>query len=81
MLLLEENYGDLLLLYGSLMLTLPQNPAFGGAQIRELTEIFVEKSLLLRDMWAREIKKGENNETVNVVSWMSKATLDVSCRL
>jgi len=77
LLLLEENYGDLLLLYWSRVLTLPQNPAFGGAQIRELTEIFVEKSLLLRDMWAREIKKEENNGTVNVVSWMSKATLDV----
>jgi len=28
-------------------------------------------------MLAREIKKEENNGTVDVVSWMSKATLDI----
>ena len=26
-----------------------KNPAFGGAQIRELTEIFVEKSIQVRN--------------------------------
>ncbi|KAF5386765.1 hypothetical protein D9615_002007 [Tricholomella constricta] len=30
------------------------NPAFGPSQIRELTEIFVAKSLQLRDIWAAD---------------------------
>ncbi|PPQ79656.1 hypothetical protein CVT26_015782 [Gymnopilus dilepis] len=53
----------------------PQNPAFGVAQIRELTEIFVEKSIQLRDIWADEIIKA--NGQVEVLSWLSKMTLDV----
>jgi hypothetical protein len=56
-----------------------QNPAFGAAQIRELTEIFVDKSLELRDAWDREIKRGEHNGNgrINVLSWLSRMTLDV----
>lgn len=54
-----------------------KNPAFGAAQIRELTEIFVDKSLELRDIWAREIKREENSERIDVLSWLSRMTLDV----
>ncbi|KAJ3514175.1 hypothetical protein NLJ89_g2525 [Agrocybe chaxingu] len=52
------------------------NPAFGPAQTRELTSIFIEKSIELRDIWATEIKKPEVNQ-INVLSWLSRMTLDV----
>ncbi|KAJ3491215.1 hypothetical protein NLJ89_g11360 [Agrocybe chaxingu] len=56
-----------------------QNPAFGPQQIRELTEIFVEKSLELRDSWNKEIAKQNLDERVKVdaLSWLSRTTLDV----
>ena len=54
-----------------------KNPAFGPAQIRELTNIFIDKSLELRDVWIREIKRDENKERINVLSWLSRMTLDV----
>ncbi|KAF9484959.1 cytochrome P450 [Pholiota conissans] len=53
------------------------NPAFGTSHIRELTEIFVEKSIELRDVWMREINNPEPNSQVEVLSWLSKMTLDV----
>lgn len=51
------------------------NPAFGPAHVRELTEIFVQKSVQLRDIWAEEISKGQGQ--IDVLSWLSKTTLDV----
>ncbi|KAJ7640464.1 cytochrome P450 [Mycena polygramma] len=53
------------------------NPAFGAPQIRELTEIFVTKSLELRDIWAGQIANAEGGARVDVLSWLSKATLDI----
>lgn len=53
------------------------NPAFGAGQIRELTEIFVEKSLELRNAWESEIQKQEETPTIDVLSWLSRMTLDV----
>ncbi|CAA7260921.1 unnamed protein product [Cyclocybe aegerita] len=55
------------------------NPAFGPQQIRELTEIFVEKSLELRDSWNEEIAKQtlDGRVKVDALSWLSRATLDV----
>ncbi|KDR80817.1 hypothetical protein GALMADRAFT_241271 [Galerina marginata CBS 339.88] len=53
------------------------NPAFGAAQIRELTEIFVDKSIQLRDIWASEIAKDGGTDRIEVLSWLSKMTLDV----
>ncbi|TFK61485.1 cytochrome P450 [Pluteus cervinus] len=53
------------------------NPAFGAAQIRELTEIFIDKSAELRDAWTREIaKQGEYGE-VEVLGWLGDATLNI----
>ncbi|KAJ7506052.1 cytochrome P450 [Mycena galericulata] len=53
------------------------NPAFGISQIRELTNVLLEKSIQLRDIWAEEIA-GEPNGVarINVLSWASKMTLD-----
>nr|BED42949.1 cytochrome P450 monooxygenase [Trametes versicolor] len=51
------------------------NPAFGPAQIRDLTHIFVEKSIELREYWANATRSG--TARVNVNSDLSKLTLDI----
>ncbi|KAI0329989.1 cytochrome P450 [Cubamyces sp. BRFM 1775] len=53
------------------------NPAFGPAQIRELTDIFVQKSAQLRDVWDAEISKAGGQARLNVLDGLSKMTLDV----
>ncbi|KAL0578186.1 hypothetical protein V5O48_003817 [Marasmius crinis-equi] len=53
------------------------NPAFGPAQIRALTEIFVAKSIALRDVWAAQIDQETSTARVDVLSWLSRMTLDV----
>ncbi|KIK04008.1 hypothetical protein K443DRAFT_676319 [Laccaria amethystina LaAM-08-1] len=53
------------------------NPAFGPAQIRELTDIFVRKSIQLRDLWAEECTKQGGQGRIEILSWLSWTTLDV----
>ncbi|KAJ7120752.1 cytochrome P450 [Mycena crocata] len=53
------------------------NPAFGGAQIRDLTEIFIEKATQLRDIWAHEVELQDGKARVDILSWLRRATLDV----
>ncbi|CCM05372.1 uncharacterized protein FIBRA_07588 [Fibroporia radiculosa] len=53
------------------------NPAFGPAQIRELTEIFVEKAVQLRDVWRQSVCKDGNSACINVSSGLSKMAFDV----
>ncbi|KAJ7116228.1 cytochrome P450 [Mycena crocata] len=57
------------------------NPAFGVAQIRAVTEIFVEKAVQLRDIWAHEVTSHgrgvESDCTIEVLSWLRRMTLDV----
>ncbi|KII85490.1 hypothetical protein PLICRDRAFT_56724 [Plicaturopsis crispa FD-325 SS-3] len=65
------------------------NPAFGPAQVRALTEIFVEKALQLRDVWTRELEtngqvsevdrdgNSEKSLRVDVLSGLNRMTLDV----
>ncbi|KAJ7063670.1 cytochrome P450 [Mycena amicta] len=54
------------------------NPAFGYPQVRELTGIFLEKSGELRDIWAAEIRKSQDDVArVNILPWLGKATLDI----
>ncbi|CDO69788.1 hypothetical protein BN946_scf184766.g33 [Trametes cinnabarina] len=53
------------------------NPAFGPAQIRGLTEIFVEKANQLRDVWAAELDAKGEPTRINVIRGLSKMTLDV----
>uniref|UniRef100_A0A0W0FP35 Cytochrome p450 n=1 Tax=Moniliophthora roreri TaxID=221103 RepID=A0A0W0FP35_MONRR len=52
------------------------NPAFGPAQIRGLTKIFVDKSIELRDAWANAIGNDETGR-VDAMIWLSRMTLDV----
>ncbi|KAJ7087980.1 cytochrome P450 [Mycena belliarum] len=53
------------------------NPAFGIAQIRLVTEVFIEKSVQLRDIWAAQTAQGHGTARVEVMSWLRKMTLDV----
>ncbi|KAF5344274.1 hypothetical protein D9758_012335 [Tetrapyrgos nigripes] len=53
------------------------NPAFGPIQVRALTDIFVDKSLELRDYWLKEIQSSDSKTPVIVGAGLSKMTLDV----
>ncbi|KAF8206796.1 cytochrome P450 [Mycena galopus ATCC 62051] len=59
------------------------NPAFGTAQIRRLTEIFVERSLQLRDVWSREITNSattgdrKDSARIEITMWVRRVTLDM----
>ncbi|KAG0696191.1 cytochrome P450 [Suillus ampliporus] len=54
-----------------------QNPAFGPAQIRALTDIFLSKSIKLRDIWSTMTAASEHATRIDILSWLSKMTLDV----
>ncbi|KAJ6529281.1 cytochrome P450 [Mycena capillaripes] len=51
------------------------SPAFGASQVRELTPIFLAKSIELRDIWATQAVNG--TVRVDALSWLNKATLDI----
>ncbi|PPQ72759.1 hypothetical protein CVT24_012799 [Panaeolus cyanescens] len=53
------------------------NPAFGPAQIRELTGIFLEQSAKLRDVWLSEgAKEPGGKAQIDALAWLSRMTLD-----
>ncbi|KAJ7177190.1 cytochrome P450 [Mycena filopes] len=52
------------------------NPAFGVSQIRALTEVFIEKSVQLRDIWAQQVGT-EASARIDVLIWLRRMTLDV----
>ncbi|KAF7351552.1 hypothetical protein MSAN_01587700 [Mycena sanguinolenta] len=53
------------------------NPAFGPAQLRALTEIFVDKSKQLRDLWLTRAVDDGGVARVNVIPEFGSAALDV----
>ncbi|KAJ7472770.1 cytochrome P450 [Mycena latifolia] len=53
------------------------NPAFGVAQIRDITEVFVEKSVQLRNIWASQLGQDQSATRIEVLSWLRHATLDI----
>lgn len=53
------------------------NPAFGFAQVRDMTEIFLEKAALLRDIWHRKCMETGGPARIDALHWMTKATLDI----
>ncbi|KAK7040462.1 cytochrome P450 [Favolaschia claudopus] len=58
------------------------NPAFGVAQIRAMTEIFVEKGYQLREIWTRDLAKSTGagtgkGQVIEVQAWLRRLTLDV----
>ncbi|KAJ7675254.1 cytochrome P450, partial [Mycena rosella] len=54
-----------------------QNSAFGLAQIRAMTEVFVKKAVRLRDIWARQVAQGNGAAHVESLFWLRRATLDM----
>ncbi|KAH7925887.1 cytochrome P450 [Leucogyrophana mollusca] len=54
-------------------------PAFAGGHIKTLTPIFWDKAIQLRDIWTRMAQEHDTevDESVDVLVWLSKATLDV----
>ncbi|KAJ6511232.1 cytochrome P450 [Mycena vulgaris] len=52
------------------------NPAFGLAQIRELTGIFNQKSTQLRDIWTHHVEPESGVARLDVLAWLRKMTLD-----
>ncbi|KAJ7016830.1 cytochrome P450 [Mycena alexandri] len=52
------------------------NPAFGAPQVRELTEIFLKKSIELRDIWASQVPQS-GIARIDALQWLTKATLDI----
>ncbi|KAF8061716.1 cytochrome P450 [Lyophyllum atratum] len=54
-----------------------QNPAFGPSQVRELTEIFFNKAIQLRDIWAADNANQGGTSRVDALSWLSRTTLDI----
>ncbi|OSD00668.1 cytochrome P450 [Trametes coccinea BRFM310] len=58
-------------------LTILQNPAFGPAQIRELTSIFVHKSAELRNLWDAKVAHSGGQARIDVLKDLGKMTLDV----
>ncbi|KAK0206158.1 cytochrome P450 [Desarmillaria ectypa] len=54
-----------------------QNPAFGTSQLREMTSLFVAKSILLRDNLARVASEADPGSSIDVLPWVSRMTLDI----
>ncbi|KAF7364361.1 hypothetical protein MSAN_01096500 [Mycena sanguinolenta] len=53
------------------------NPAFGLPQVRLLTEVFIEKAVQLRDIWAAQTIQENGAARIEVLSWLRRMTLDV----
>ncbi|KAK6981160.1 cytochrome P450 [Favolaschia claudopus] len=53
------------------------NPAFGPTHLRALTELFVEKSQQLRDIWTTKAFQRGGVAKINVVPEFSTAALDI----
>ncbi|KAF8202807.1 cytochrome P450 [Mycena galopus ATCC 62051] len=53
------------------------NPAFGVKQVQDITEIFVEKAVQLRDIWVAQVAQQGDVACIEVMSWLRRMTLDV----
>ncbi|KAI0321606.1 cytochrome P450 [Amylostereum chailletii] len=56
------------------------NPAFGPTQIRKFADIFLEKSIELRDILLAEASsttRKDGRHRVNIFAWLNKVTLDI----
>ncbi|KAJ7651324.1 cytochrome P450 [Roridomyces roridus] len=54
------------------------NQAFAPSQIRLLTEMFTEKAIRLRDIWANQLIGKPEGATLDVSAWFRRVTLDVT---
>ncbi|KAI5118123.1 hypothetical protein M0805_008032 [Coniferiporia weirii] len=53
------------------------NPSFGPSTIRALTAVFFQKSKQLRDVLKSGISEKQSPQTIDVLAWLSRATLDI----
>ncbi|KAJ3785706.1 cytochrome P450 [Lentinula aff. detonsa] len=53
------------------------SPAFSPGQLRGFSEIFFEKAIELRELWASQIEEERNMAQVDGLAWLNKMTLDV----
>ncbi|CCO33054.1 Secologanin synthase Short=SLS [Rhizoctonia solani AG-1 IB] len=53
------------------------NPAFSALHVRNLLPIFAEKSNQLCDIWMDMLHDKPEGETIEVLSWLTRATLDI----
>ncbi|KAJ7068560.1 cytochrome P450 [Mycena amicta] len=53
------------------------NPAFGVPQIRALNDIFIHKSTELRDILIKQASQHGGSAPVEILSWLSKVSLDI----
>ncbi|KAG8928313.1 hypothetical protein FRC01_006128 [Tulasnella sp. 417] len=54
------------------------NPVFSQSQIRSFTPLFLLKAQKLKDLWKTEvINTGDGSQTIDVLGWLSRATLDI----
>ncbi|KAJ7911908.1 cytochrome P450 [Mycena leptocephala] len=53
------------------------SPAFGPSQIREMTQLFVDKALELSEVWARQAPDESGWAHINVLAGLKAMTLDV----
>ncbi|KAI5118119.1 hypothetical protein M0805_008028 [Coniferiporia weirii] len=54
-----------------------QNPSFGPSSVKDFTPIFFQKALQLRDIWKSEFKEEKDTQRIEVLSWLSRTTLDI----
>ncbi|KAF8065363.1 cytochrome P450 [Lyophyllum atratum] len=54
-----------------------QNPVFGPSRVRELADIFIFKSIQLRDIWSATATNADGSGRVDALSWLRRAALDV----
>lgn len=53
------------------------NPAFGHAQVRDMTDVFLATASQLCDLWADRCNDAGGTARVDIFDWLSKATLDI----
>ncbi|CAE6422736.1 unnamed protein product [Rhizoctonia solani] len=53
------------------------NPAFGALHIRNLLPTFAAKSNQLRDIWTDMLQNSPEGETIDILPWLTRATLDI----
>ncbi|EJD39284.1 cytochrome P450 [Auricularia subglabra TFB-10046 SS5] len=52
------------------------NPAFGHAHVREMMDTFLDVSTQMTEIWQNKCLAGGGSAQVDVLSWLSRATLD-----
>ncbi|EJD37728.1 cytochrome P450 [Auricularia subglabra TFB-10046 SS5] len=53
------------------------NPAFGHAQVRDMTETFLATAAQLCELWNDRCNDAGGTARVDIFDWLSKATLDI----